>query len=291
MDEVQETNPQADSVDQVEPPEEQQLQNPVPTAKSELPKSKQVQAEKNAALTVNIYSWATPVVGIIMLVVGLLAGYFGRPYLTSQTGSTDTPATVNSASPAQIADLPPANASAEEMMAYLTSQVRHFKGDAEAPITIIEFSDYKCPYCAKFAVEAEPQITQNYIDQGLVRFGYWHVAFLGPESQWAAEAAECAAEQDAFWDYHALLFVNSSGGLSKEKLKDLARDLDLDGEQFDECLDSGRYTETVQTDSSLAQQIGATSTPAFLINGQPVLGAQPYEVFEQVIDQLLANQN
>jgi protein-disulfide isomerase len=191
--------------------------------------------------------------------------------------------------------LPPSSASAEEMMDYLVSQIRHFKGDSDAPVTIIEFSDYKCPYCGKFAADSEPLINQNYIEEGLVRFGYWHVAFLGPESQWAAEAAECAAEQDAFWDYHELLFIKGNsqvaGGFSRDNLKSFARELDLNGDEFDECVDSGRHTETIQTDTALAQQIGAGSTPAFLINGQPVVGAQPYEVFQQVIEQQLASQN
>lgn len=288
MDEVQEVKPQPEAEDRSPGNDEQIPDTPVEPVQRSQSRSA---AAKNAALTVNIYSWATPLVGIIMLVVGLLAGYFGRPLITGQSGTAETAAGITSSSPAQVADLPPANASAEEMMAYLTSQVRHFKGDVDAPVTIIEFSDYKCPYCAKFAADSEPLLNENYIDEGLVRFGYWHVAFLGPESQWAAEAAECAAEQDAFWDYHALLFEKSNAGLGKDNLKDFARSLDLNGDQFDECLDSGRYTDTVQTDTALAQQIGANSTPAFLINGQPVLGAQPYEVFQQVIDQELTSQN
>lgn len=128
-----------------------------------------------------------------------------------------------------------------------------------------------------------------------MRIGYWHVAFLGPESQYAAEASECAAEQDAFWEYHDILFENHSGenqgAFNKDNLKGFAAELGLDTALFDECLDSGRYTETIQADTNLARQIGATSTPAFLINGQPVLGAQPFDVFQQVIDQMLDASN
>ena len=122
----------------------------------------------------------------------------------------------------------------------------------------------------------------------MVRFGYWHFAFLGPESQWAGEASECAAEQDAFWEYHDLLFDNQAGenrgAFSKDNLKQFAADLGLDTEAFNECLDSGKYASLVQSETATARQIGVQSTPTFLINGQPVIGAQPFEAFQQVIE-------
>jgi protein-disulfide isomerase len=125
----------------------------------------------------------------------------------------------------------------------------------------------------------------------MVRIGYWHFAFLGQESEWAAEASECAAEQDAFWEYHDYLFENhggeNRGAFNKENLKQFAVDLTLDSNAFNECLDSGRYVQVVQTETSAGQQIGVQSTPTFLVNGQPVVGSQPYEVFKQLIDQEL----
>jgi len=128
-----------------------------------------------------------------------------------------------------------------------------------------------------------------------VRFGYWHFAFLGTESFWAAEASECAAEQDAFWEYHDLLFDRQAGenqgAFKKENLKQFAVDLELDTQAFNECLDNGKFSTQVQTESSNARSLGVTSTPAFVINGQAILGAQPFEVFEQVIEQELAKAN
>ena len=122
--------------------------------------------------------------------------------------------------------------------------------------------------------------------------GYWHFAFLGQESLWAAEASECAADQDAFWEYHDLLFESQNGenrgAFSKENLKQFAADLELDTGAFNECLDSGKYSEYVQTQSGIARQIGVTSTPVVLINGYAVIGAQDFSVFQQVIDQELA---
>jgi len=121
-----------------------------------------------------------------------------------------------------------------------------------------------------------------------VRFGYWHVAFLGQESADAAEASECAAEQDAFWEYHDLLFERQNGenqgAFSKENLKQFAADLKLDTKAFNECLDSGKYTQEVQEATQAANSMGVNSTPAFVVNGKAIMGAQPFEVFEQTID-------
>ena len=126
----------------------------------------------------------------------------------------------------------------------------------------------------------------------MVRIGYWHFAFLGQESQWAGEASECAAEQEAFWEYHDYLFDNhggeNRGAFSKDNLKRFADELGLDSEVFNECLDSGRHSQIVQQETATGQQIGIRSTPSFLVNGQPVIGAQPFEAFQQVIDGLLA---
>ena len=126
-----------------------------------------------------------------------------------------------------------------------------------------------------------------------MRFGYWHFAFLGQESAWAAEASECAADQDAFWEYHDLIFERhageNQGAFSKENLKLMAIDLGLDSAAFDECLDSGKYTQQVQMDAQTARQLGVSSTPAFVINGVAVMGAQPFTVFEQAIEAELGN--
>jgi protein-disulfide isomerase len=124
-----------------------------------------------------------------------------------------------------------------------------------------------------------------------VRVGYWHYAFLGQESQWAAEASECATDQDAFWEYHDYLFEHQSGenqgAFSKDNLKQFAVALGLDEEAFNQCLDSGKYTNLIQSQASTARQIGVQSTPSFMVNDQALVGAQPFETFSQVIDQQL----
>ena len=246
-----------------------------------------LEAQKPPAITISIQSWATPIVGVVMLVLGLLVGYYGRPLIPNQTQSETS---VNSASPVV---LPNADNSAvqEKLMETVVAQTRHFKGDPNAPVTVIEFADFQCPYCGRFYAQTEPQIYEQYIQSGKVRLGYFNFAFLGQESQWAAEAAECAADQNIFWEYHDKLYDSQSGenqgAFNKDNLKKFAEELGLDTNTFNECLDSGKYTQLIQEESSTASSIGVRSTPTFLINGQAVVGAQPFEIFEQTIDSLL----
>lgn len=121
--------------------------------------------------------------------------------------------------------------------------------------------------------------------------GYWNFAFLGPESTWSAEAAECAADQEKFWEYHDKLYDSQSGenqgAFNKENLKKFAQEIGLDTQAFNECLDSGKYMALIQEDTQAASSLGVKSTPTFLINGQPVIGAQPFDVFQQTIESLL----
>jgi len=132
---------------------------------------------------------------------------------------------------------------------------------------------------------------EEYVKKGKVRFGYWNYAMLGDESKWAAEASECAADQDKFWEYHDILFKKQTGenqgAFSKENLKKFADELGLDSQAFAECLDSGKYLSQVEEFSYIASQLGVRSTPSFLVNGQPIVGAQPFENFKKLIDQLV----
>lgn len=129
---------------------------------------------------------------------------------------------------------------------------------------------------------------EQYVANGLVRVGYIHFAFLGDESIQAAEASECAHEQDAFWPYHDLLFERlSSGdreGFNDESLVEMAETLNLNADQFSNCLASDKYNQLVQQETSFSQSLGVRSTPSFILNGQPVVGAQPFENFQQLIE-------
>lgn len=166
------------------------------------------------------------------------------------------------------------------------------KGDSDAPVTIVEFSDYECPFCTRFYQETLGQIEENYIKTGKVKFIYrdFPLSFHA-NAQKAAEAAEIAGKlggDEKYYEMHDLLFEKGvSEGVSS--FKQYAREIDLDGDEFDRLLDSGEMRGEVQKDFNDGQRLGVQGTPAFFINGEMVSGAQPYSVFEQVIESELNN--
>lgn len=160
------------------------------------------------------------------------------------------------------------------------------KGSLSAPVTMVEFSDFQCPFCRQFATETLPLIEEKYIRTGLVRLIYRDFAVQGPESQWAAEAAYCAQEQRAFWPYHDLLFArqvgHNSGAFTRENLKLFAAELGLEARLFAECLDSGRYAAVVQAATQEGRSLGLQGTPTFFVNGRKVEGALPFEQWDEL---------
>ena len=161
-------------------------------------------------------------------------------------------------------------------------------GSPNAPVTMVEFSDFQCSFCQKFWAETLPRLKETYIKNGQVRFAYQHFAVLGEHSFAAGQAAECAREQEKFWPYHDKLF-ESQGGLAftNAKLKRYARELGLDVGAFAQCLDSGKYRQKVEEETRLGLQLGARGTPTFFLNGRMLPGAQPLEVFQAAIEEAL----
>ncbi len=160
-----------------------------------------------------------------------------------------------------------------------------FKGPADAPITIVEFGDFKCGYCARFHNETLEPLLADY--EGQVRIVFRDYPILGSTSLEAAFAAECANNQDAFWPYHDLLYVNQQI-LSRDSFITFAEQLELDVETFTTCLDDEEYREEVFADYADGQRLGVTGTPTFYVNGRPIVGAQPYPVFAAAIEEELA---
>jgi protein-disulfide isomerase len=161
-------------------------------------------------------------------------------------------------------------------------------GPQDAPITIIEFADFQCPFCQRHFLETYPLLIENYGDQ--IRFVYkdFPLTSIHPEAMPSSLAAKCAQEQDKFWEYHDLLYSGRLE-LSGETYLAYAEELELDTTAFQACYDDARYTEAVQADYNFGSQLGVGSTPTFFINGIAVVGAQPYSVFAQVIDYELDN--
>ena len=162
------------------------------------------------------------------------------------------------------------------------------QGDADAPVVMIEYGDFRCTFCGKFAREVEPQLEEKYVESGTLRMEWRDFPYLGRESVDAALAARAAQEQGRFWEYHDLLYENQSGGFSEERLIELAREAGLDVGRFEKDLASGRFERAVAEDFQEGQEMGVTGTPTFVINGRVVAGLQPVEVYEEAIERAKA---
>ncbi|MFB5613385.1 MAG: DsbA family protein, partial [Nitrosarchaeum sp.] len=174
------------------------------------------------------------------------------------------------------------------------------RGNKDAPITIIEFSDFQCPFCARFHIQTLPSILEQYVETGKVKlvFRDFPIQNIHPNAMPAAVAAECANEQGKFWEYHDKLFDNQ-GVWDKMEIpdaiaifKEYSTKLNLNQDQFNTCLDSGKYIEEINNDLNDGREYGVNGTPGFFIGNEKIgfvkiNGAQPFESFKNVIDSQL----
>jgi protein-disulfide isomerase len=172
-------------------------------------------------------------------------------------------------------------------------RVEHVKGDANAKVTIIEYSDFQCPYCGQFSVQTYPQIDEKYIKTGKVKYIFRPLVLPNHlQAQKAMEAAEAAGAQGKFWEMHDLLFGKQSQWSDKggavEIFKGYAKSLGLDEAAFALALDCGRYAAIATENGAAAQKAGVTGTPTFLVNGRVLNGAYPFEQFAKIIEEELA---
>ena len=164
-------------------------------------------------------------------------------------------------------------------------------GNPAAPVTIVEFGDFQCPFCGRFFKTTEPQIIEQYVKTGKARFIYRDFAFLGLESDWAAMASECADEQGKFWQYHDYLYSHqrgeNEGAFAKTNLKQFARVVGLDAARFDECVNSEKYRDEIEKDTADGRAAGVQGTPAVFIGNTLITGAVPFAEFQTAIDAAL----
>jgi protein-disulfide isomerase len=160
------------------------------------------------------------------------------------------------------------------------------KGAANAPITILEFSDFQCPFCSR-VLPTLKQVEEKYGSQIKVAFRNLPLVQIHPDASRAAEAGACAADQGKFWEMHDKMFSNQQG-LSVDGLKKMATEAGLDAEKFASCLGSGDKAARWHADTADAERYGVSSTPAFFINGRLVSGARPFEDFARIIEDELA---
>ena len=170
----------------------------------------------------------------------------------------------------------------------------HVLGDTDAPVTIVEYTDFQCPYCARHALETFPQIEEDLVETGKVRYVFKALPLtsIHPQAMLAAEASRCAGAQDGYLAMHTKLFEEQEAWSGQADAAELfagyAAEIGLDGETFASCLENHDTIDPVQADMEEAISAGITGTPAFLINGRLVSGAMPFEAFEQAVEAAIA---
>jgi protein-disulfide isomerase len=167
----------------------------------------------------------------------------------------------------------------------VASDSGRLNGSPDAPVRIVEFSDFECPYC-RSAEKTIQAVLAKYPGKVTLAYRDFPLSSIHPSAQGAAEASRCAADQGKYWSYHDRLLVSPS--LDVGKLKELAKELGLDQKKFDACVDSGSKRAAVDSDAQEGRLAGVSGTPAFFINGIPLSGAQPAAAFEKIIDEELA---
>jgi len=227
--------------------------------------------------------WLGPVV--VLAVVAVLA------VLTTRSNGDD-PARMDGS---QVAGTAGANTGTTNPFAALARRQEGdplARGRVDAPVVIVEYSDFQCPFCRRFAQQTAPRLLKKYVDPGLVRFEWRDLPYLGTESRTTAAAARAAGAQGRFWEFHDAVYATerrvNSGALDDAALRAVAQRIGLDLARFDADRTARTTLEAIDRDQREATSLGITGTPAFLVGGTPVIGAQPYEEFKRVIDRELA---
>jgi len=229
---------------------------------------------------------------VIVFGLGLAAGYFiwARPLEAKLASANQALVDAQTAADQQAAEAANAQQQQQEVRRYdVPIDDDPILGPDSAKITIIEFSDYECPFCQKWVMEVMPRIFEKYGDQVRIVYRDYPLIGLHDNAAPAAEAANCANDQGNYWPYHDLLF-SGQRRLGRETFEAYAQELKLDMNEFKACLDDRRHQKEVEADYNYASELGVQSTPTFFINGLALVGAQPFEVFERVIDMELAGE-
>lgn len=246
---------------------------------------------------------AVVLLALVALTAFLFIGGQDGGQVQAQAGSgqdpaADTAASLGSSEPQGEADMPGTNASEEEILSALEGLARRQQDDplalgaVDAPVVMIAYSEFQCPFCGRYARETQPELVERYVADGLLRIEWRDFPYLGPESRTAALAARAAGAQDRFWAFEDAMFADqqppNSGRLTPEFLADVAQGAGLDRDRFVQDMQSEELASAVEADFQEGQSIGVTGTPAFLVNGRPVIGAQPTDVFVQAVEDALA---
>ena len=168
-------------------------------------------------------------------------------------------------------------------------------GDVDAPLVLVEYSDYRCPFCAKFSRDSEPELIKRYVDEGKLRIEWRDMPIFGEQSLTAARAGRAAAEQGMFWEFNSAVYADAPAtghaDLNPAVLRATAERVGIpDLDRFESDAASDKFDDAIWGDAAAAQAMGVVSTPSFSVNGHPMIGAQPTPAFIDLIDELLAQQ-
>jgi len=244
----------------------------------------------NRSRVLDRYPWLVPV-AIVAVAAGLMVTIF-----LSQRGGGEEPEAVPPAEVSDNGDQGPADVVQPEQPDLSSIEERDpddalSAGPVDAPVALVVFSDYQCPFCASWSHETLPEM-MGHVEAGDLYIEWRDVNIFGPASERASRASYAAALQGQFWEYHDALFpdgeIRDEADLSEEALISLAGELGLDVEQFTADLASDEVGERIQANAEAGLEIGVHSTPAFILGGEPIVGAQPTEVFVQAMDEALA---
>lgn len=212
-------------------------------------------------------------IGVLIIVIGtIVTGY--ATYEMNMNGETATLAAVN----------------VKEIR-----QVSHSLGSTDAPIKIIEFGDYQCPFCGEWLQETSPTLKEKFINSGKVELIFVDYPFLGPDSYPTAHASFCAEEQDKYWQFHETVYISqgntNDGWANAENIRSIVQNLDIDINQFDQCMSSNGYNQKIDANLLIGENHNVNQTPTFLVLNkdgeyQKIEGKQPIVVFEEIINEL-----
>jgi protein-disulfide isomerase len=240
---------------------------------------------------------------VMIVVVGafILGNLYGKVTVYEKggvaganTGSTATGNTAPVADPNQPAAPPPVTELTGDQWDEMLAKAEYSKGADGAAVTVVEFTDYQCPFCGRYYTDTYSQLMKDYVDTGKVRYITMDLPLsFHPNAKPGALAARCAGDQDKYWEMHDILFEKqaewSEGSDAKDKLVGYAGDIGLNVSTFTSCYDDGTHNAAIDAAVAYAQSVGANGTPTFYIEGKQLVGAQPYSAFQTALDEALGS--
>lgn len=232
-------------------------------------------------------SKVTPILTVLLVIVSFLAGTLYMRVRNLEGNKAANPGTAQVTVAPQQQEQPTPAPLTEEQIKEIAVNGAGAKGPEDAKVTLVEFSDYQCPYCKRYVDETYTQIMKDFGDKIRYVFHDYPLPFHSNAKN-AAMASRCAADQDKFWEYHEELFAKQEDwgeGTTTDKFVTYATDLGLKTADFKTCLDTKKYEKAVDDDMALGQKVGVSGTPSFFINGKMLVGAQPYATFKAAIEE------